>query len=156
MIWRVVTFATAGLIASTLGYWANDREPPTRLISAEVVTKSVPPGGELRIRYKIERLRSCRMHIDRVLFDHEKVRRDLEDVDYAAAPGSLGDQIYVMSLTIPRNAALGEARFRTITTYYCNPLHSYFSPIIAVDEMVVFEIAGDPSDEGPIEVIPRR
>lgn len=156
MIWRIVTFATAGLISATLGYWANDREPPTRIISAEAVEHTVQPGGELHVRYKVERLRSCRMHIDRILYDASQIRRDLEDVDYAAAPGPVGEQMYIVSITIPRNTARGEARYKVITTYFCNPLHNYFSPIVSVNETIVFNVAGEPSDEGPIEVIPRR
>ncbi len=156
MIWRVVTFATAGLMAATLGYWANDREPPTRIISAESINHTVQPGGEVLVRYKVERVRSCRVHIDRVIYDALNVRRDLEDVDYAASPGPLGEQTYSVAITIPRNTNLGQARYKVITTYYCNPLHTYFSPIVSVDETITFNVAGEPSDEGPIEVIPRR
>ena len=70
MIWRIITFATSGIIAAVMGHWAFDREPPTRIIRTEVLSHVVQPGGELRIKYSVDRVRSCRMHLDRFIYNN--------------------------------------------------------------------------------------
>lgn len=158
MMWRIITFASVSVIAATLGVWSSDHEPPTRLLKSEVLTPTVRPGGELRIHYTVQRFRSCRVHIDRILYDADRVRRDLEDLEYAAAPGVMGESSYTIAVTIPRNFAQGPARYREITTYFCNPLQMYFSAIVENGDPIKFKVEGEPDDtsNSPIEVIPRR
>lgn len=157
MIWRIITVATFGTIGALLGFWSTDREPPTRFIRTEVLTPVIQPGGELRIRYEVQRLRSCKTHVDRVLFDADRVRRDLDDIDYAAAPGPLGESTFILSINIPRNFAQGVGTYKTIFSYSCNPIQANY-PIIVPAETIQFTVKGEPKEDGsaPIEVIPRR
>lgn len=158
MIWRIATVVFFGAIGATLAVWTNDREPPIRIVKAFAVTKEVPPGGELRVSYEVQRFKSCRTHVDRILYDSENVRRDLDDIDFAAPPVPVGESSYIVGVTIPRNFAQGKAKYRTIWTYTCNPLQSMFSPVVVSEPDIEFKVEGEPVsiDESPMEVIPRR
>lgn len=158
MIWRAVTILTSGVVGSMLGFWTTDREPPTRIMRAEVITKTVPPGGELRIAYTVQRVRSCPTHVDRVLYDSESVRTDLQDIDFAASPGPLGYSNYILIVPIPRNFAQGRGHYKTIASYVCNPLQRVLSPVVVPGDDIEFTVAGEPikDENGPVEVIPRR
>lgn len=158
MIWRTVTLLASGVLGSTLGFWSADREPPTRFMRSEVITKVVQPGGELRIEYSVQRLRSCQTHFDRVLYDSENARTDLQDIDFAASPGPMGESQFILTIPIPRNFAQGKGRYKTIASYICNPLQRAFSPIVVTSDDVEFTVHGEPvqNENSPIEVIPRR
>ena len=158
MIWRIFAVVVFGGFGAMLGLWTTDREPPTRAARINVLTSEVRPGAELRIMYTVQRWRSCKTHVDRLLVDADGVRRDLADVDFAGAPGPLGETTYIISITIPRSFAQGRAHYKAISTYTCNPIQRMFSPIVVAGDDIEFEVNGDPlpPDDTPVEVIPRR
>lgn len=139
MIWRTVTFLTIGTAAGFLGVWLGDKEPPT--ISAELkpVSISVPPGGDLRVRYTVFRTRSCPLKVERMLFDSTGTRYILPSTEFSAAPGPLGKDSYISIVPLPVNIAAGKAKYRAITTYRCNPIHSIW-PIVTTAPDVEFEV----------------
>lgn len=157
MIFRVVTFAAAGLISGTLGFYVIDRDPPTVLLRTEVMFKPVRPGDDLRIKYHVTRFRSCEALIDRTLFDADSVRVVLDDLAFSGAPGPLGESSYVAVIPLPRNFAQGQGQYRVVTRYVCNPLHRLW-PIIVENPPVWFEVGGEPipPTQMPFETVPRR
>ncbi len=141
MMWRVGTLVVIGSVFGTLGMWANDRTPPTAVISAEPTASSVAPGGILEIEYKVIRTRSCATKVERMLFDSRRVRHVLTDLEFEAAPGPLGPDKYTSVLPIPAHFARGEGRYRAVTSYRCNPLHALW-PIPAMTADVSFDVVG--------------
>jgi hypothetical protein len=151
--WRTVVVLIAGMIAATLGRWVGDNGSPTQVISSRLLTPVVAPGESLKVRYTVERDRSCAVKIDRLLFDGEGVRYTLDDIESAAALGPIGRDEYTVSVQIPRGFARGRSAYRTVTTYVCNALHNVW-PIIIRSE-VQFDVAGPTAAEDlPIPVTP--
>lgn len=156
MIWRGIALTSIGLISGVAGLWAADRDVPVAVRKVEVVTPVVAPGGQVKVAYHVERHRSCAVKIERLLFDHDKVRITLEDINYAAPPGPLGQDEYVTAVTIPRTIAQGSARYKVITRYECNVFHRLW-PIVVQAADVQFEVRGPPTPgQLPIEIVPRN
>jgi hypothetical protein len=157
MIWRLAVAIPVLFFSAVLGMWAEDRDPPSQAISAQVLTETIRPGDQLRILYTVRRWRSCQIKIDRLLFDAAGERYVLEDLDFSASPGALGEATYTVGITIPRRFAAGAGRYRAVSTYICNPLHHIW-PIIGPAPEVEFHVSGDPlpADVLPVEVSPVR
>lgn len=158
MIFRIVTFSTAGVVGITLGMWAIEREPSTVMRRMEVVTPEVQPGGRLRIHYYVTRYKDCMIRIDRSIHDSQKVRYVLPDLDFTKAPGPIGEDDYVSETVIPNTLAEGPAYYRAITRYQCNPLHRFW-PIVTGPTDLHFIIKGEPIPTPvivPAETLPPR
>jgi hypothetical protein len=157
MIWRIVAVVVFGGLGAMLGLWTTDREPPSQAISTQVLTETIRPGDQLRILYTVRRWRSCQVKIDRLLFDAAGERYVLDDLEFAGAPGPLGETTYTVGITIPRRFAAGLGRYRTASTYVCNPLQRIW-PINGPGTEVEFHVGGDPlpADALPVEVSPVR
>lgn len=123
-------------VASVLGTWTGDRTPPTRLISTEVLTPTVEPGGIIQVRYVVQRDRTCDTRADRMLFDSEGRRKPLDDINSA---GPLGPTTYIATAEVPTWFALGKARYVTSSVFTCNPLHVLF-PIVATPREIEVEV----------------
>lgn len=135
--WRGSVFLSLGAVGLATGSWVADRTPPTVVLSATQIGQVVP-GGQLRVRYIVERYRSCAFTVDRVLFDGKEVRLDLPDLTWKAAPGPLGRDEYTVLVDIPDDFAPGPSIYRTVISYECNVLHKLW-PIITRGE-VRFEV----------------
>ena len=71
--------------------------------------------------------------------------------EYIIAPGSLGEDRFMVIFRVPPEAHPGPARYRAIRAYYCNPLHQLFDwPIlvIAPDQQVTILPAGGGDGDG--------
>lgn len=108
-------------LGGTLGYFATDREMPTVIISAEPVTPVVAPGGELRVDYVVRRHRSCAVTVDRFIIDRFNTRYELDDLNVNAGL-PLGEDRFVQPVRVPPGVEPGPAKYRTSSTYTCNPL----------------------------------
>lgn len=157
MIWKIAVGVPTMFFAAIGGLWVADREPPTTVFSVQALTSEVRPGDQMRALYSVRRFRSCAVHVDRLLFDSAGERYVLEDIEFAAAPGPLGDASYTVGINIPRRFAEGPARYQAITQYTCNPFHK-LSPIVVTGTPVSFDVKGPPlpADQSPIEIMPRR
>ena len=157
MILKIAIGLPVIFFAGVMGVWVSDRDPPISLISVTAMNESIQPGGQLRVSYSVRRFRSCGVHIDRLLFDANAERYVLEDIDFAAAPGPLGDATYTVGINIPRRFAEGVGRYQVITRYECNPLHN-FSPIVVTGPLITFTVKGPPTpmDQSPRETTPSR
>lgn len=141
MIYRAGTLAFLALAFGSVGFYISDRTPPTNVYSAEVKTQSVAPGGMLEIEYKVTRSRSCATKVERFLYDSRRVRHILQDLEFEAAPGPLGNDGYTSVLPIPTHFARGAGSYRAVTTYKCNPIHSLW-PITVLTADVTFDVVG--------------
>lgn len=149
--WQAAMLLAAGGIAATLGLWVSDKSPPVTTLGVTPLNPVVAPGEALKVRYELERTRSCASRVDRVLFDGMGQRFDLADTEYAAAPGPIGRDGYTVRVDIPRSFADGSSVYRTVITYRCNLLHELW-PIITRGE-VPFTTKGPPvPEELPIEL----
>lgn len=147
-IFRAIALMAISLIGGIIGYWSTDTVPPVVVGSAEPTTPVVAPGGTLKIRFQIERQKSCSSTIERILLDGDRVRFVFDEISFHAAAGPLGHDSYAMLVKIPQDAAPGQAQFRMINTFYCNPIHRIFWPITATAPLVDFIIAGEPTKDG--------
>lgn len=143
MIWRVLTFTGFGLTAGVIGMWMSERTPPVDILDVQVVTPVVRPGADLRIKYSVYRRANCRSQFQRTYRDYDEVRYALEPVDIWMSPAPLGRDEYVSVVPISPKAAQGQAAFRAITVYVCNPIHNVW-PIVQVAAEASFVIAGPP------------
>lgn len=141
MIWRIGTLAIVGITFGTLGMFMADRTPPTIVYAVDVLTPQVPPGGQLKVEYTVNRARSCATNVERILFDAQRVRVPLEDMEFKAAPGPMGPDKYISAVSIPTGFARGEAKYRVLTTYRCNPIHALW-PITVLTADVSFDVTG--------------
>jgi hypothetical protein len=140
MIWRALTLIGCSITAGIAGVMIGDREPPTVIDKTEILTPVVAPGENLRIRYEVYRRRSCHTRVERILLDGENARFVLPVTELSGAPGLLERDAYVSVIPIPTDATRGVGKYRAITTYKCNVIHSLFWPIIVVGNDAVFTI----------------
>lgn len=139
----IITFITLSL-AATLGYWTQDRRPPTRIMEVRALTEVVRPGGNVLIYYEVERERGCHVHVEQIIFDSQRRRIAAPDEDYTGAPGPARQDTFALSVSIPTNVSEGTARYRAIRSYYCNPIHRWFDwPIVVVTPDITFTIGTD-------------
>lgn len=148
MIWRASTLGLVAIVFGTLGAWIADRDPPTSIYSSDVLTPAVERGGTLRIQYSIYRRRGCSTLVERVLYDSERVRHVLPPIEFRGAPGPSGYDKYTTTVTVPVEVALGQANFRAITTYRCNPVHDMWPITVVTTDADFFVVASPAADAG--------
>lgn len=154
MFWRIATFAAVGGLAGVLGYWVADREVPVVVNDMAMLTPVVAPGGELRVKVWGIRKRSCRSVFQRLYRDGQGARFAPDDIDVRLSTTNFGPDEWVVPVPVSVTAAPGNATFRMLTVYYCNPFH-YAFPIIDMQPPISFRIEGPPERE-VIETVPRR
>lgn len=154
MIWRFAAIVPLAVLAGLFGTWAGDRTPPIHIESVIAETKSVPPGGELKVRYTVNRVRSCTTRIQKMIQDAGGKYETSDDQEILAVLRPLGHDSYVSSTIIPKNFERGPAWYRSGRKYDCNPLHAFW-PITVLVADIPFMIEGEVAKE-PLEVVPRR
>ncbi len=134
-------FLIAALLAGLFGTFLADRDPPISIISAEVLTPMVRPGDPFTMRFKVVRHRSCAIHADRVLRDSAGGREILEDFDLKTDPGPIGNDSFLVHVTVPAAFKPGPAHYITAAEFACNVVHKLW-PIRAPVREFTFEIVG--------------
>ena len=142
-----------GTMCGCTGYWVSDRESPTRIVDVKIDDPVVAPGGLLTMHYDVSRIKSCAVKIDRILYDSQRVRVALEDLDFGGAPGPMGNDTYTVKVGVPRVFAPGPATYQTVSRYVCNPLHNLW-PVVVIGQPVPFMVAGDPVPAAMVQVAP--
>lgn len=132
------------LVASLIAYWSADRRLPAEVVSTEVLTPVVKPGGKLMIRQKIRYTRECAAHVDRVLYDDKNHRKFLADVDYARPPRGIGTFEVVFVEDVPSYFEPGPATYRAIPVYSCNLVHQYLWSLTRNETVIPFRVEGTP------------
>jgi hypothetical protein len=148
MIWRAPSLILLGLAAGAMGYWSADREDPVTIESIRALTSSVAAGGKVEIQMRVDRHRSCHLHVEHLLVDARGQRQILPDLDFDALPGPLGADTFSDLYEVPATFAPGTACYRRISSYVCNPIQRYFAPIV-IDRGIghgqaCFEVTGTP------------
>lgn len=143
MIWRLAAYIGFGLTAGIVGMWMSERTPPVDVLNSQVLTPIVRPGGDLRVQYEAYRRANCRSRFQRTYRDYDNARYALDDIDIWLSPAPIGRDQYVSVIPISPRAAQGQAGFRAITVYICNPLHHIW-PIVQIASELSFVIGGEP------------
>lgn len=131
------------LFAGLLGYWVSDRDPPAKLIDVQTITPVVHDNGVVKVIYKLERTRYCRVRVEQVLYDSENIRFPALDLDFAIDPGrqKMGVDAIGMAVKIPEWFAKGPAIHRAVRAYYCNPLQKFLDwPVLLVGPNIEFMV----------------
>lgn len=115
LIWVVKNIIPA-LIAIPIVIWAVRDTPPTQVFSIEPVTRAVPPGGELILRFQGVRNRVCPVISTEEITDGAgkpwSVAPRLGNPENAS--GKFDKEIHIQ---IPLDANLGFATFESIAVY---------------------------------------
>jgi hypothetical protein len=146
------------LVWFTIGYWAQDRSPPITVISEITETPVVNTGEVLQIRYQINRHRQCSLVLEHDIFDGKRIRHRLDTQEFLTSPGPVGPDEFAIAVDITSSMAGGRATYRSVRSYYCNPLQRWFTwPIVVTPSDIPFIIQELPSGKPlppPIELAP--
>ena len=154
VLFRGIAFGVVGFCSFYFAISLRDDAPPAIVLKVEAANPTVQPGGILRIRYIVRRLKSCSFKVDRTIFDAGKGRWALQDVDWGSAPGGqLGDLEYEAPVEVPTGVAYGSATYVAQTSFICNFTQRWFGPILSPPTTVPFNIVGPPL---PIYIPPSR
>ena len=141
MIWRVPALILIGLASGIVGLWVADRQPPTAQTQMrELLTPVVPAGGALLIRYHLQRFKLCRTTVERTITDATGIRYVLDPLSFSSLPAHVGPESYTTKVVIPKDVNPGNARYRSMATYVCNPIHSLFWPVTSQVTEVDFRV----------------
>lgn len=116
---------------------AIDRNAPVAVRSAEVLTGQVKPGDSLKVRYFIQRYRTCLAETSWSLYDGGNEVRRFGPISSAAA-GPPGPDTYIRAWPIPPNASPGTSRLRVTLSFQCpgNYLHAVYPIQLHLPELV--------------------
>lgn len=136
----LINFIIASLaliISGTLGYWVQDREPPVDIKELKILVDPVKIGGVAKMAYWIQRRKTCHVVIEQLLYDKDNVRTELPDEDFIAEV--VGNDRFAIGFKVPDTVEPGPMRYRAVRSYYCNPVHFWFSwPVTVVSPEVNF------------------
>jgi hypothetical protein len=134
---------TAVIIAfsALLGWWVVDNNEPIEIISVSAMTPQIKAGETLKVRFNIERKRRCHVRVDHIVFDSDRLRVARSDEDFLAGSGPVGPDFFAVSFPLPLQLSSGDAVYRSVRAYYCNPLqHLLDMPIKVFTPDVKFVI----------------
>lgn len=134
-----VAFPFSALIA-WLFLAVIDRQPPLTYIEANAVQKAIPAGGQLDIRFDVQRARICQvLNIGRYILAST-------GEEYAVAAYTVstdtrpGRERYDRTITVPENVPSGPAEYFIRIKYACNVIHNLGWPILVESPRVRFEV----------------
>lgn len=129
-------------VGAWLGYWFSDHDDPVIISKIDVVTPHVPPGGELKLRVHIYRLRNDCSYVETRSF----IGADLVIRNYVLEEQRQGQLLGAAppeerSIRIPLGMPPGPAEYASTLSFSCgnNPLHG-FNPIIIGPLRVMFTV----------------
>lgn len=132
----------AAISSAMLGYWIQDRDPPTNLIAITIDNDPVMRGGVIKVRHNFIRNRACHVRLQQFVWDSQNQRLVIPAEEYIADPGAIGEENFLTFARLPVDMHPGPARYRAVRAYYCNPLHSWADwPIILAAPDVEFNIS---------------
>jgi hypothetical protein len=139
-------------MAASLGFMAGDRTLPASIKQGPLVLEDTAyPGGQLQVRVQFVQEKRCATHVDRFLYDSKDVRYDLKSIDYQSGASEVGTlQDYTLKIPIPKDAAIGNARYQTASVYKCNMVH-YLFPLYGPVRNINFVIRERRPDEPILE-----
>ena len=84
-------------------------QPPVSQVSNIVVNKNIKSGENLIVESSVFRSKLCATKIERTIFDGSGMRWVMTDLDFASAPGPLGNQTYRQAIPLPKEAYAGHS-----------------------------------------------
>lgn len=138
MIWHAMTLMVVGVTAGYVGFLATDRELPLILTKMELVPQE-RPSRTVYFNYEGFRSRLCDVTVSRFYFDPSRVRLTLSNITYPANTNNVGDDKYRTKMDLPEDATEGDAMYRTVNCYVCNPLQRIV-PICAPPRDIKFKV----------------
>jgi hypothetical protein len=124
---------------ATVTFWLQDRTPPVTILDETVETPTVERRAQLRVRYVIERKKTCQVYLEQMVFDAQRGRFILETQSYLSEP--LGRDEFAVVLDVPAQMTTGFARYRATRNYYCNPVQRFLDwPITVTQPDLSFEV----------------
>lgn len=124
---------------ATLTFWLQDRTAPVIVVDERVETPAVSHGQQLRVRYVIERKKTCQVYLEQMVFDSQRGRFIMETQDYLSEP--LGRDEFAVVLNVPYQMTTGPARYRAARSYFCNPVQRFLNwPITITQPDIGFEV----------------
>jgi hypothetical protein len=142
-VWILNLIATIAVISisAVLGYWAQDRSLPITVLSEVAEPERVRTEDILRVRYQLRRHRMCSVILEQDVFDGKRTRHRLPTEEFLTAPGPVGLDEFAIPIEITKAMAGGKAHYRSVRSYYCNPLQRILTwPIIVIPPDAEFEI----------------
>jgi hypothetical protein len=117
-----------------------DKRTPFVYREAMAMSRTVPAGGAIDIRFDVERFRICQvLGVSRYITD--KYGADHAVVSYTVAPGTRpGRETYDRTITIPEVVPPGPASYRIKIKYACNFVHHLGWPIEVESPRAAFTV----------------
>jgi len=141
-LWGIFLTVFGIVSMGILATWVTDRYPPVETIRIEIDPRPVQPGEQMKVQYDVIRHRVCETLYFQTLIDGAGVRWDLPELRLEVRPTDLGEERRAVAVTIPDKSAVGNAIYRNLRRYYCNPLQRLFNwPIVTASPNVAFHIA---------------
>ena len=127
---RLIATTFTGLMvgwSGVLGYWIQDNVLPVTSKFVEVVGPA-HPGGDIYVRWVVDRHRACSATRGDIVIDVDGVRWSLGTQTFSSPPGPMGQDTYVTKTALPPDIPIGPAHLRVSLSYICNPVQ-YLWPI---------------------------
>lgn len=140
-LWSITISVLAVSLTVLLAMWTTDRQSPVETRSVILSHDRLRPGESTKIQFTVIRNRVCDTLYQPMIIDGEGVRWPFEPFYLRLTPDQIGEDRYASEIVVPDKAAYGEARYRLIRRYYCNPLQRLLNwPIVSAYPDVVFQI----------------
>lgn len=115
-------------LGATIGVWIGDRGQTTELISMNVPVP-VKPGGQMEVRYEINRVKICDRIVRREIIDGEGSLFTLGVQSQPTLTRS-GRYEFIQIVSVPAGARPGVGRYNVTIYDYCNPIHRWW-PLVS-------------------------
>lgn len=133
-----------------------DRQPPLIYIEAQSVQTSVPAGGQLEIRFDVERQRICQtLSVSRYILaaTGDEYAVNAYTVSTETRPGR---ERYDRTITVPENVPPGPAEYFIRLKYACNVIHNLGWPILVESPRVRFTVERSSTEGYNVTPLPER
>ena len=105
-------------------YWNTSYQPPVKYLSIAVLTRTVNPGEDLKIRITFDKRKNCPTEFSRAITKFDPVTSEETLIfrdKVSGIPTALGESInYVFSMPIPKNIPPGTYVYNQIGLANCS------------------------------------
>lgn len=136
----VVAFSALPLI--TMADATGEQPPPFKILSAELLTPTVVPGGELILKVVAQRSRDCQTTVTRAIFrESDGASVHQESVPSAAAvEASSRPSTYSIAVQIPHHLSPGRYQYRATALSDCgDKIFAAYQPTLPFEVLAPVE-----------------
>lgn len=121
IVWLVIALMTGVFVGvPSLIFIMIKESPPTSYSKREVLTKNVPPGGELKISISADINKRCDATVYRSIIDSSDVVHELKETPRSQ------ETDYIVTVTVPLGASPGQAFYSARIEWQCNFMQKLF------------------------------